>query len=590
MDVTLRPESLSLINLFKSCEIFQVPSYQRPYSWGKDEICKLWDDILEAYGASASQPYFLGSIIVIDKGNGTCDIVDGQQRMTTLTILFDVLNKISPNLNRGKDSKINPLLINNRKLTNCISNDNENCRLRLQTKPAYCSDFESAIIDANDFSKYKITNKSDTSSLPVKERFENCAAIFYDAFNDFNKNEVNDIGELANFICNNIYVIKITCSNVSFAIKMFQVLNNRGLDLAPADIIKGYLMDESRLSKEDENRFTSDWNEIEKASIDLEGENLTSQFTYFLYYLLGKSPKRTIVEEYEDIIKGKSLEEASFEREETCTPIKLIKNFKNFFEKYEEIDDSGDSVIVSFYYLPWKTFWATCLLTAKHRNYSKFNDFAKELRRFLYISYICGYSLNQLKKPLLDLINAVKTDTEISQIKAICRGFLKEKDYLSKLKTNLTQKSVFGEAWLKPVLLLINNSIDDAETLTRIPMDSHLHIEHILPRKFESSSGWSHIPVNEGYAVLNTFGNLTLLGYKKNIKAQNYSFEDKLKIYEGNDGSGKWTCYNVTRNLRDFAENNVWNLSSIEKREKYLLTKLGGILEIDCLTEDAENK
>ena len=145
-------------------------------------------------------------------------------------------------------------------------------------------------------------------------------------------------------------------------------------------------------------------------SIDLDGENLTSQFTYYLYYLLGKSPKRTVVEEYEDIIKGKALLDA-YEVKETESPISFIKNFKNFFEAYNEIDDSGDPVIVSFYYLPWKTFWATCLLTAKHRNYREFDSFAKILRRFLYISYICGYSLNQLKKPLLDMINAVKTET-----------------------------------------------------------------------------------------------------------------------------------------------------------------------------------
>ncbi len=318
-------------------------------------------------------------------------------------------------------------------------------------------------------------------------------------------------------------------------------------------------------------------------SIDLDGENLTSQFTYYLYYLLGKSPKRTVVEEYEDIIKGKALLDA-YEVKETESPISFIKNFKNFFEAYNEIDDSGDPVIVSFYYLPWKTFWATCLLTAKHRNYREFDSFAKILRRFLYISYICGYSLNQLKKPLLDMINAVKTETaQIDDIRKICEDFLIEKDYLNRMKTNLSQRSVFGEAWLKPVLLLLNSCFTDAETVVKVPIDSRLHVEHILPRKFNTAE-WSHVDADDAESYKNTLGNLTLLGYKKNLKAQNDSFEIKLKIYNGEDGSGRWTCYDITKNIKDIAHDAKWDIDSIKHRNEFLLKKLEEVLEISGLT------
>ena len=581
-NTTFEPESLSLIKLFKSTEVFSIPEYQRPYSWEKDQVNKLWEDIFEGFENSLegnSAPYFLGSIIVIDKKNGISDIVDGQQRITTLTILLDVLNKMNPELNKEKDSRSNPLIINNRKLESCIHNDNDNSRLRLQSKPGFCTDFELAIIDNRTYDDY-IEKKCDANTS-VKDRFINTAAILYKYIKEL-IDKGYDIGDFVNYVCNNVFVIKITCNSVGFAIKLFQVLNSRGLDLAPADVIKGYLMDDSRLPAESYGRFIFDWNESEKKISSIDNETISSIFTYYLYYLLGKSPKKTLVEEFENIIKHKYTDLGDVEKNETKDSASILKNIKNFTEIFDNIDNADDEVTVSFFYMPWRTFWATCLLTAKHLKYRDYDRYAKEVRRFFYVSYICGLSLNQLKKPLLEIINAVKLNMDFNIISNICRKALEDKDYESKLKYNLGQKNVYGESWVKPVLLLINNNLDDNPSINKVLIDSNLHVEHILPQKHIGTDGWSHMSVN-GEEVINSLGNLTLLGYKKNIKAKNSCFTDKLQIYNGNDSSGKFTCYNITRNLEGFTLNNCWNETSISDRHEYLMGKLGDILDIDCL-------
>ena len=75
---------------------FRIPDYQRPYAWGTDEALQLLDDLADALDRTADEPYFLGSIVLVkDKGNPAAEIIDGQQRLTTLTILFAVLRDLS---------------------------------------------------------------------------------------------------------------------------------------------------------------------------------------------------------------------------------------------------------------------------------------------------------------------------------------------------------------------------------------------------------------------------------------------------------------------------------------------------------------
>jgi uncharacterized protein with ParB-like and HNH nuclease domain len=92
-------------------------------------------------------------------------------------------------------------------------------------------------------------------------------------------------------------VVKITCYDERFAIKLFQVLNNRGMDLSAADIIKGYLLVPINRDEHKHAVFMNDWRVIEQWISDMDNVNLTDMFTYYQYYLLASNPKHSLVEE-----------------------------------------------------------------------------------------------------------------------------------------------------------------------------------------------------------------------------------------------------------------------------------------------------
>ena len=89
-----KPDAKTIAKIFGDADsYYQVPDYQRPYSWEDEQIEQLWDDLYSAM-QSGDESYFLGPMILIRTKDGYFEVVDGQQRLTTLTILFCVLRDL----------------------------------------------------------------------------------------------------------------------------------------------------------------------------------------------------------------------------------------------------------------------------------------------------------------------------------------------------------------------------------------------------------------------------------------------------------------------------------------------------------------
>jgi uncharacterized protein with ParB-like and HNH nuclease domain len=87
IEAVFKPEAKSVRSIFDGSNYYQVPDYQRPYSWGDDQVEQLWDDLYSAF--EENQPnYFLGPVILAPTRGGYSEIIDGQQRLTTLTVLL----------------------------------------------------------------------------------------------------------------------------------------------------------------------------------------------------------------------------------------------------------------------------------------------------------------------------------------------------------------------------------------------------------------------------------------------------------------------------------------------------------------------
>lgn len=574
------PVSLSLGDVFTSGDvIYQIPDYQRPYSWVDDQVEQLWEDLLEAYennkeDETIDSNYFLGSLIVVKKGKIE-EVVDGQQRLTTLMILLCTIRQTYPKINKFVDVNEFPDVVKMGKIKSCIADTNELTRLRLQTDVSQSSNVQELIFDENiDFSTYEKPSKQQIES-DAKFRYKNTSVICYKHLMELGEEKS---GEFINYLLNKVKMIKITCFDESFAIKLFQVLNDRGMDLSAADIIKGYLL--SGLVNDNHGRevFMHDWRLCEEWTKEFE-DSLTDLFTYYEYYLLGSNPKKSLVDELKVLFKGKNSNA-------------VLRDFKKFVEEYRLIYNSADKLITSFWYLPWGTYWATMLIAIEHVGYKEKRELQLALRNFFYLNFIAGITLTSLKQTLFNIIVGIKNKEPFIKLKALMDvkiSTLNVKDIvLSKL-----EGEIYYEAWLKAVLSVVEYYQTDEDEVAFISLDyKSLNVEHIYPQKPEEDSPWVTM-FPEGPVYLNTLGNLTLLSGTKNRSAQNFPFNEKINIYQGLDRKGnktatkqgQTTVYQITQKIvNDYKAgtfNKKWNLDAVNDRFNWLCYNIGEIFNID---------
>ena len=148
MEESFKPLSLSVNQLFGDPKtLYKIPLYQRPYKWVDEQVEQLWDDVFDAY-KNEIENYFLGSIITAKPAESDSvftDIVDGQQRLTTLMILFCVLRDNFQDIN--KNDTENPLSVDIEAVKAAISLNNKVKRLKLFTHAQHQTDFSKEILN-----------------------------------------------------------------------------------------------------------------------------------------------------------------------------------------------------------------------------------------------------------------------------------------------------------------------------------------------------------------------------------------------------------------------------------------------------------
>lgn len=553
IDEIFKPENKSIKQIFGDTDAFyQMPIYQRPYSWDKERVEQLWYDILEAYknnneDSSIDPNYFLGSVVVVKKSDNY-EVVDGQQRLTTLTILFSTLRDL--NLEIAQKN-----IISN-SITDLVESKE---RLKLTTHLNNQALFEESVLKGINFDA---TKKELTDN-----RFLQTAFYFKDLITKANNKEhedyIDNFGNFIDYLFNKTTMIKIVCFDEGFAIKLFTVLNDRGLDLTPADIIKAYLLqnlDESR-----RNSFTEVWKRIE-TTCKLSDESLQSIFNLYLYYLKGENPRRALQDELKEQFKNQN-------------PQTVILDIEKFAKNILDINsDNKDKNISMLKYLRQSIYWKSILATAKQVEYSSYNELKSLITKYYYQSWIANGTSNRVKQTSFNVLKKVKAKADISVIKNLVTENLEKYDeYTDFLNTD----NAYWTNWHKPLLLSIEYYQQDEKDFITISRD--LHTEHILPKEWNREElNWrDSFSEENAKSVLNSLGNLTLLSGTKNIQASNRNYSDKTEIYKGNNGKGfdGKTSFEITKSVIDKYPN--WTIDSIKNRYEWLLSETKRIFDIE---------
>lgn len=575
-----------------------IPKYQREYVWGKNNWEALFDDILESNGG-----HFLGSIICIDEQKDTykasnLELVDGQQRMTTISLLYlSIYKYLKENLEiTGDEDFDEEEKYKLRSLKKRIIVD-KNLRL----SPSYSN---------NNYQDYKHIFSSETKEInsPKKPKFLGLRQIAR-AFNYFNGrfNEVDaDNNPLFNFAkvesfldkLNSATLVQIDVLSHTDAFILFETLNNRGVPLSAIDLIKNKLLGKLERDKQDSIDKNFDrWNDILVNLTDnyKVQERFLRQF-YNAFRLeddirVDKKPKATrsnLISIFEYLINKDAKE--IFSRLEKASVI-YSKNLQ-----YENEDYSTDLTRALRNLENVNGADAYMLLLFIESKYSLLEEEKIEM-----IQLLCRYFIRRnvtdspptrdLTNYFMDIIEALDTHETYSYetLKEILVKHGKpasDEIFEQKLNGNLYDENVGATRYiLSSIELSQNNDREGYKNFYERSKNKFIWtIEHVLPQGKNMKQHWVQMVAdgNKEIAsqireeVVHTIGNLTLTGYNSQLSDMPLTDKQNKKDKQGNSiGFNNGLILN-----EELKGTTVWKKENIENRTQKLVAKALEIFEL----------
>ena len=539
---------------------FIIPDYQRPYSWTSDQINTLFKDIWEFTcnegGTDKEGTYFLGSIVFYENKNGEQEIIDGQQRITSIFLLlraiYTKLSKPKEKTEEAKNfiNKIEPLIWKTNKLTGRV----EYSSILLNSK--VISETENEVL------------KKILETGEVNERLEDNYSKNYNQILELiEEKSVENALMIYQFIyalLNQVIILPITADSQETALTIFSTLNDRGLPLSDADIFKAKIYNHLQ-SKEEKKEFIEKWKELEENTQNI-SENIQKLFYYYMFYLRALENDRNTTtpglrkyystNKFERLLKNNVLDELK----KILNIWEIIVNSTQFIEN-ESWSENKDilkalNILTSYPNEFWK--YPVIVYYLVHKDKKDFEEkFLKFLRK-LYIEllkkYIESPTINAVKSNILKLnAEIINYDKPVFDFKSLSEDEIKE-------KIKIPHRNAVR-------MLLKTLAYDIQDEL----LPEKWEIEHILPVKWENSYD---LRENEKIAKekIEHLGNKTPFEKKLNIIATNNYFSKKKLSYSKSK-------IEMTKEIGKI-KSDKWDLDDIVERDVRMTDRIVNILKL----------
>lgn len=540
-----------LSKIFSADFEYHIPGYQRPYAWTEEETGILFDDLYEFFQTEAIDNYFLGSIVLIkDENKPYADVIDGQQRLTTLSILFSVMaNSFHTEAYRNNCKK--------------YLQEEGNILEGIAAQPRiFLRDW-----DQDFFSKYIQNIQLDalvqidpvTLDTEAKRHIQkNCTVLrekFSEVFND-----ENDLLKFTQFILTRCFLVVVSTPNQESAFRVFSVMNSRGLDLLPTDIIKSMTI--GKLPKDEEQKYTEKWEELE----NLTGrDGFNEVFTHTRTIFAKERPKKNLLDEFKEyVIKQTSpkslvdeylipyteayvcLKNCDFSSTQNAEEINELLLWLNKTNNHDWMppaikfltDHKNDSVYILWFIRKLERLASYLLVTAK--------DVNQRMERYKWILVeMESRPDNNLTAPLE---NIELTDWEKQQFIDALNGEIYS--MTAKRRNYIIQR--------------LDSFLSDGGATYNTKLFT---IEHVLPQHPSADSEWMKLwPDTQTQRFwLNKIANLVPLTRQRNSAAQNYDFNTKkIKYFQSKNGTSSYTLTTQVINIA------AWTPEVVEARQKDL--------------------
>ncbi|WP_187894876.1 DUF262 and DUF1524 domain-containing protein [Helicobacter pylori] len=516
---------------------FVIPIYQRLYSWKKEQCKQLWDDIIKIGGNDKMNGHFIGSILYVLDGNTHSNnpllIIDGQQRLTTITLLFialrDHLNDEDEFLKKFSRQKIR-----NRYLINSDEKGDKKFRLILSEPD---KDTLLSLID-------KDRRKPSEPSSKIMENFK--------LFEKWIRKNTDKLETIFKGLEKLMIVYIALEKGKDDPQLIFESMNSKGIELTQTDLIRNYIL--MGLDPEKQKIFYKKyWRAMEEAF--KQNETLFNQFVR--HYLTIKTREIPNINKVYEAFKRYQQERGI----ETEVLLQDLQKYCGFFCQivFKKEDDKGLNKALSFLVdLEMDVIYPLLL-----ELYSDYIDGVLSQQNFIPIIYliesyicrraVCGLGTNSLNKVFPSFTKKINKDQYLESIK-VHFGYLTEKqrfpnnDEFKKLFITID----FYNFQKKKYFLERLEHFDTEEPVNT----QECTIEHIMPQtlnlEWERDLGENFQAIHEKY--LNTIGNLTLTGY--NEKYSNNSFQEKRDMEKGFKQSPLKLNQSL-KNLESFGEKEI---------------------------------
>lgn len=510
---TIEASEKPILDIFCDKFLFRIPSYQRPYAWTLEQASELLNDIVTACGSAGdvadASPYFLGSIVLIkDPQKPEADVVDGQQRLTTLTILMSVLRDLS-------DAKIASAIHGYVCQTgDPIKGTSDVFRLTPRERDA-------------DFFRTIIQNEAATAQLPDVRQFKDARARMVENAN-FLRERLKALSDeerrrLTMYIAQRCYLVIVAASDQDSAFRIFSVMNSRGLDLSPADVLKAEIIGALPADKQD--AYTQKWEDMED---ELGRTRFAELFGHIRMIHRKQKMQGTLITEFREFVPTRK------------TPAIFIDNeLSPYTDAYEEITDrafssykNADEINRQLTHLSrldnfdWQP--PAIEVIARRRDDPDFIlRFLSDLERLAYAMFLMRNDPSDRIRRYGKLLTSIQAGDDLFADQSALQLEENEKAEV--------RKALSGDIYTitrirLPLLLRLDELLSGGSAVYNSPVIS---VEHVLPQNPAAGSQWllEFPDLDERAKWVHKLANLVLLTRRKNSQAGNLNFPDKKQKY-----------------------------------------------------------
>ena len=552
--------------------LFEIPDYQRAYSWTKENLKQLVEDIWESVELNKArgnkefdqyEPYFLGSIVLCSKeykddGCGIYDVIDGQQRLTSIIMLIATIRDLIDN---EEYKKVLSDLIYQK--PNVLMGIKESIRVKARGK------------EEEFFKKYILTNGGtelvkdlDMEELSeAKQNMVNAIEVFRDSF--FNENGElleEKLNEFIVYLLQKVVLVVITTESFTSAFRLFNVINARGLPLTDSDLLKSENL--RVMNPEIRKEYTDIWESHEQ---DLGKEKLDQIIGFMRTMKLKNKVEESVYEEFSKKIFRNEPEYLGVNFVNHLTAVKALYDKYIIDGNLEGVSEEEKSyyknlINIMREFLPYDDWMAAVIRFAE-----KFNDdklvleFVKVLEKRLVIDWVNGNSFADRLNRVYGILEAIEEKDSLEEIKeepvflydlerttAYFENALNDIDFYSKGRM-MIPKYIFVRLDMEK---RANEVLDYSDKIM---------IEHVLPRNAKEAYWKDNFSADQRRNWANKFGNLVIITGAKNTRANNKPFGEKVEQY-----LSKKSDFAITKEVLELSD---WNMDSLKDRHESLVNR-----------------